>query len=215
MEDCAETLEELFKRSTAIHEIKSKVMLYREFIRLVLPSNEEENETGGSRQQTSDLDRGFTQNSHLKSQKAIKVDTPVVGPKLSCEEDCDFLQEVHKHTIRLWQMLLFWKKRRRLCYKTPFLSLDLNVILRSINKIMSYFDDKLPNNEFVHQKSQPLTRTVINQVKDTSVIVEFAKDLHKDVLQPRHWLKIFSLIKAGHLKTSTTFTIIDLREYNI
>ena len=88
MEDCAETLEELFKRSTAIHEIKSKVMLYREFIRLVLPSNEEEE---GSRQQTTDLDRGFTQNSHLKSQKAIKVDTPVAGPKLSCEEDCDFL----------------------------------------------------------------------------------------------------------------------------
>ena len=22
--------------------------------------------------------------------------------KLSCAEDCDFLQDVHKHTIRLW-----------------------------------------------------------------------------------------------------------------
>jgi hypothetical protein len=29
------TLEELFKRSTAIHEIKSKVMLYKEFLKLL------------------------------------------------------------------------------------------------------------------------------------------------------------------------------------
>ena len=47
-------------------------------------------------------------------------------------------------------MLLFWKKRRHLCYKTPFLELDINVILRSITKIKTYFEKKLPNNEFVH-----------------------------------------------------------------
>jgi hypothetical protein len=52
-------------------------------------------------------------------------------------------------------------------------------------------------------------------VKDCSVIVEYAKDLHKDVLQPRHWSQIFTLLKAQHLKQSKTFTIIDLKEYNI
>ena len=35
LDECSETLEELFKRSTAIHEIKSKVMLYKEFLKLL------------------------------------------------------------------------------------------------------------------------------------------------------------------------------------
>ena len=71
LEDCSITLEELFKRSTAIHEIKSKVMLYKEFLKLLYEEDPEAEEK-------------------LKAKK------------LSCAEDCDFLQEVHKHTIRLW-----------------------------------------------------------------------------------------------------------------
>lgn len=65
------TLEELFKRSTAIHEIKSKVMLYKEFLKLLYEDDEH-------------------------AQQKLE------NNKLSCSEDCDFLQEVHKHTIRLW-----------------------------------------------------------------------------------------------------------------
>ena len=64
-------------------------------------------------------------------------------------------------------------------------------------------------------KAQPVTRSVNTQVKDTSVIVEFVKEMNKDTLKRRHWSQIFSLLKAPHLKNSTTFTIVDLREYNI
>ena len=135
--------------------------------------------------------------------------------KLSCFEDSEFLNEVHKHTVRLWQMLLFWKKRRQMCYETPLLELDLQVIFRSINKVTTYLDVKLPTNEFVHNMSQPVTKAAHIQVKETSVIVEFAATLHKDSLQRRHWVQIFSLIKAAHLKNSLTFTIIDLKEYQI
>ena len=39
LEDCAETLEELLKRSNAIHEIRAKVILYKEFLK-VLYENE-------------------------------------------------------------------------------------------------------------------------------------------------------------------------------
>ena len=52
-------------------------------------------------------------------------------------------------------------------------------------------------------------------MKETSVIVDFAKELHKESLQRRHWVQFFTLIKAQHLKNSTTFTIIDLSEYKI
>ena len=112
-------------------------------------------------------------------------------------------------------MLLFWKKRRQMCYTTPFLQLDLNVIFRSINKVTTYLDVKLPTNEFVHKMCAPVTKAAHIQVKETSVIVEFAATLHKDSLERRHWVQIFTLIKAAHLKNSITFTIIDLKEYQI
>lgn len=67
----------------------------------------------------------------------------------------------------------------------------------------------------MHKKSQPLTKQIEKQVKETSIIVDFAKELHKDSLQHRHWVQFFTLIKAQHLKNSTTFTIIDLSEYKI
>jgi hypothetical protein len=35
LEDPGETLEELFKRSKAIHEIRSKVTLYKEFLKML------------------------------------------------------------------------------------------------------------------------------------------------------------------------------------
>ncbi len=47
------------------------------------------------------------------------------------------------------------------------------------------------------------------------MIVTFLRDLRSPALQMRHWLEIFQLIKAPHLKNSTTFTIVNLREYHI
>jgi hypothetical protein len=40
LDDCGDTLEELFKRSKAIHEIRSKVILYREFLKLLYENEE-------------------------------------------------------------------------------------------------------------------------------------------------------------------------------
>lgn len=94
LEDCGGTLEELFKRSKAVHEIRSKVILYREFLKLLY-----ENEPGAEA-------------------KVADSDT------LPCARDFEALQELHKHTIRLWKILLYWKKRRQMCYNTPFLELD-------------------------------------------------------------------------------------------
>jgi hypothetical protein len=102
-----------------------------------------------------------------------------------------------------------------MCYNTPFLSLDTNKIIRSINKINRYFDEKLSKNDFMKDKSRPLYKVVMLQVKETSLIIEFLKDLRRESLQQRHWDQIFNLIKAPHLKASTSFTIVNLREYHI
>ena len=118
LEDCGDTLEELFKRSKAIHEIRSKVILYREFLKLLYENDENPKEK-------------------------------MANHKLSCAEDFETLQEIHKHTIRLWKILLYWKKRRQMCYNTPFLNLDTQMIIKSIHKVMKYLDEKLPQHEFV------------------------------------------------------------------
>jgi hypothetical protein len=135
--------------------------------------------------------------------------------KLQCTEDYEFINDLHKQTIKLWKMLLYWRKRRQMCYNTPFLTLDTNKIIRSINKINRYFDEKLSKNDFMRDKSRPLYKVVMLQVKETSLIIEFLKDLRRESLQQRHWDQIFNLIKAPHLKASTSFTIVNLREYHI
>ena len=89
------------------------------------------------------------------------------------------------------------------------------MVFRTISKLTTYLDQKLPSNEFVAKMCVPVTKAVHVQVKETSLIVEYAATLHKDSLKPRHWVQIFTLIKAAHLKNSTKFTIIDLKEYQI
>lgn len=116
--DCGDTLEELFKRSKAIHEIRSKVILYREFLKLLYEKDE---------------------NPKEKMEKN----------KLSCAEDFEKLSDIHKHTIRLWKIMLYWKKRRQLCDSTPFLSLDSQLIIKAIHKVTKYLDEKLPQHQRV------------------------------------------------------------------
>jgi hypothetical protein len=157
LSDCGETLEELFKRSKAIHEIRSKVILYREFLKLLYEKDE-------------DPQAKMEQN------------------KLSCAEDFEKLQEIHKHTIRLWKILLYWKKRRQLCYNTAFLHLDTEMIIKSIHKVTKFLDEKLPQHEYVQAKCKLICKKVQKQVKETSVNIEFIKDLRRDSLQTRHWM---------------------------
>lgn len=88
IDECHQTLEELFKRSKAIQEIKSKVILYKEF---------------------------FDRKVELESSKNF-----------------DKLHELHIQTINLWKMILYWRKRREMCYTTPFLQLDVDKVIRSI-----------------------------------------------------------------------------------
>lgn len=125
LEDCGDTLEELFKRSSniylsfltyiyieAIHEIRSKVILYREFLKLLYEDD-------------------------------INAEQKLSENKLQCTDDYEFVAELHKQTVKLWKMLLYWKKRRQMCYNTPFLQLDSTKIIRSINKVNKFFEDKL------------------------------------------------------------------------
>lgn len=129
LNDCGDTLEELFKRSKAIHEIRSKVILYREFLKLLYEKDE---------------------NPKQKMEQN----------KLTCADDFEVLQEIHKHTIRLWKILLYWKKRRQMCYNTPFLNLDTQMIIKSIHKVMKYLEEKLPQHEFVMRQSRNICKTI-------------------------------------------------------
>jgi hypothetical protein len=141
----------------AIHEIRSKVVLYKEFLKLLYEDDPHREEK-------------------LKKNK------------LQCSDDYEFVNSIHKETIKLWKMLLYWRKRRQMCYNTPFLELDTSKIIRSINKINRYIEEKLTKHEFMKEKSRPLIKVVVLQIKETSVIIEFLKNLKRESLQSRHWL---------------------------
>lgn len=141
----------LHPRLEAIHEIRSKVILYKEFLKLLY-------EDDPNREQRMERNQ------------------------LQCAQDYETVADLHKQTIKLWKMLLYWRKRRHMCYNTPFLTLDMNKIIRSINKINKYFDERLTKNEFLREKSRPLYKVVMLQVKETSLSIEFLKDLRRESL---------------------------------
>lgn len=171
IDECHQTLEELFKRSKAIQEIKSKVILYKEF---------------------------FDRKVELESSKNF-----------------DKLHELHIQTINLWKMILYWRKRREMCYTTPFLQLDMEKVIRSINKTSRYFEEKIAKYPLLKEKSKILAQVILSQIKETSTLINFLKNCKKKSLKQRHWSQIFIIIKAPHLKTSQKFTIINLREVHI
>ena len=47
----------------------------------------------------------------------------------------DKTEEIHKHTVRLWEVLRYWRKKRRACFTQPFFELDLHAMLQSISKV--------------------------------------------------------------------------------
>jgi len=49
-----------------------------------------------------------------------------------------------------------------MCYNQPFLVLDTSKIIRSINKVSKYFEEKLKENEFLRDKSRPLSKVVVS-----------------------------------------------------
>ena len=46
--------------------------------------------------------------------------------KLRCVTQYEKTEEINKHTVRLWEVLRYWRKKRHTCYSRPFLELDLN-----------------------------------------------------------------------------------------
>lgn len=88
----------------------------------------------------------------------------------------------------MWKVFLYWQKKRHLCFSAPFLELDLNKIAQAISKVNKFLAGQSKECESVAYKSQPITKVISTQVKETSVIVDFSKDLHKETLQRRHWI---------------------------
>ncbi len=61
--------------------------------------------------------------------------------KLACAEACEFIEEIHKNTIKMWKLFVYWINKRHLCYTTPFLEFDLKVITKAISKVTKYLAD--------------------------------------------------------------------------
>lgn len=69
--------------------------------------------------------------------------------QLQCSKYYERLHELHNQTINMWKMILYWRKRREMCYTTPFLDLDMMKVLRSIEKTTRYFETKMDKHKTV------------------------------------------------------------------
>jgi len=94
LDHCKDTLEELLRRQSAIQDIKSKVVLYKEFLKILYEDD-------------------------VDAKKKLET------RKLTCVEDCETMENIHKNTIKMWKVFLYWAKKRHFCFTTPFLQLDL------------------------------------------------------------------------------------------
>ena len=84
------------------------------------------------------------------------------------------MENIHKNTIKMWKVFLYWAKKRHFCFTTPFLQLDLHTIAKAITKVNKFLANQAKESETVAYKSQPITRAICRLVKETFVIVEFA-----------------------------------------
>ena len=96
-------MEELFKRSKAISEIQQKVILYKEFYKLL--------------QMLEETD----------AEKAREI-----ASQLDCSKHYERLTELHSQTINMWKMILYWRKRSEMAQEAPFLELDIDKITKAI-----------------------------------------------------------------------------------
>jgi hypothetical protein len=51
-----------------------------------------------------------------------------------------------------------------MCYGEPFLELNTQTIVKSIHKVLKYFDDKLGEHTYVKRQSNKLCAIVLKQV---------------------------------------------------
>jgi hypothetical protein len=56
-------------------------------------------------------------------------------------------------------------------------------MISCINKVSKYFEVRLQENEFMREKSKPICKVAIHQIKETSLIIDFLKELRSDALQ--------------------------------
>ena len=107
LERAKETLDEIYRRSQAIVEMKSKVALYKEFLKILYSDDND-------------------------------AESKIERKKLACAEACDCIEQIHKHTIKMWKLFVNWISKRHNCYTTPYLELDLKIITKAISKVTKY-----------------------------------------------------------------------------
>lgn len=90
--------------------MKSKVILYKEFLKILYEDD-------------------------------VNASEKLSRRKLSCAEDCDFMEAIHKNTIKMWKIFLYWTKKRHMCLTTPYLEFDLNIIFKAISKVTKFLAD--------------------------------------------------------------------------
>ncbi len=83
----------------------------------------------------------------------IDAKEKLASRKLSCVEDCDSMEIIHKNTLKMWKVFLYWAKKRHICFSMPFLDLDLRKIAKAISKVNKFLTNQSKESETVAYKA--------------------------------------------------------------
>ena len=131
---------------------------------------------------------------------------------LSCVSDFKRVFDLHCDTLKCWKLVTYLNKNKEIWYQSPFIDLNFKKIRHKLKKI----GDKIAPEEFNLKEisESQVIKALQQQISDFSELIDALILLKDETLKPRHWEKIFQMLRKPHL-INTGFTLKDLKDAKI
>lgn len=134
------------------------------------------------------------------------------GESLSCVGDFKRVFDLHCDTLKCWKLAVYVAKNREIWHESPFTDLNFKKINHKLKKVT----DKITPNQFitVDMAESKVVKSLQQLISELSELTETLTLLKDDALKPRHWEKVFQMLRKPQL-FDTGFTLKDLKEAKI
>lgn len=134
------------------------------------------------------------------------------GESLSCVGDFKRVFDLHCDTLKCWKLAVYLAKNREIWHESPFTDLNFKKIKHKLKKVV----DKIAPGQFTIPDviESKVVKSLEQQIAELTELTDTLTLLKDDALKPRHWEKIFQMLRKPQL-LETGFTLKDLKEAKI
>lgn len=134
------------------------------------------------------------------------------GESLSCVGDFKRVFDLHCDTLKCWKLAVYLVKNREIWHESPFTDLNFKKIKHKLKKIT----DKIAPNQFTTAEiaESKVVKSLQQHISELAELTETLTLLKDDALKPRHWEKVFQMLRKPQL-LDTGFTLKDLKDAKI